>query len=127
MPIDSSDFAASARRLVNSEFEVDYRNTISRAYYATYHLFLESLMHCPSFACNHHQNLIGYMSNQNECKLEPYDKVKLKVLAYKLSQLRAERNEADYDLSSDSIVKKNAELAIETMDSFIEDWNNLKR
>ncbi len=87
-----------------------------------YHLCLESLQHIPKYSNNHHQSLISYMKNKNECKLESYDKQKLKVLAYRLAQQRGERNRADYDAFTDCIKKESAETAIESMNKFIEDW-----
>ncbi|MNG65655.1 hypothetical protein D3C73_197080 [compost metagenome] len=90
-----------------------------------YHEALGNLACIPDFHSNHHANLIGYMSNKSECKGEPYDSKRLKVLAYRLMQQRGERNRADYEITTD-IPKEAALLAIETAKRFINDWDELK-
>lgn len=81
----------------------------------------------PAFSSNHHSNLIGYMSNKVENKLEPYDSVQLKLLGYNLRQQRAARNEADYHLSEVTVSKEMAETALYSSRLFFQKWSELKQ
>ncbi|MGO3570756.1 MAG: hypothetical protein ACTIOQ_23285 [Serratia grimesii] len=126
MSINSIDFLSSAKESVEIEGEANLRNAISRGYYSMYHECLGSLECLPDFHSNHHSNLVGYMSSKSECKNEPYEPNRLKVLAYRLLQQRGERNRADYEITTD-IPKEVGVLAIETAKIFFEDWGVLKK
>lgn len=91
-----------------------------------YHECLANLNCLPDFNNNHHANLIGYMSNKSECKNEPYDLQKLKVLAYRLLQQRGERNRADYEITTD-LPKELGIQTIEAAKRFFDDWGELKK
>jgi len=116
-----------AGSLIELENESGFRGCISRAYYASYHQALESLQSVPAFSSNHHSNLIGYMSNKAENKLEPYDSAQLKVLGYSLRQQREARNEADYHISEVTVSKEMAETALAGSRLFFQKWNDLKK
>lgn len=127
MAIISDDLLGCANSLIEMENESGFRGCISRAYYASYHQALESLQSVPAFSTNHHSNLIGYMSNKAENKLEPYDSAQLKVLGYSLRQQREARNEADYHISEVTVNKEMAETALAGSRLFFQKWNDLKK
>lgn len=127
MAIISDDLLGCADALLQLENETGYRSCTSRAYYASYHHALESLQSVPTFSSNHHSNLIGYMSNKAENKLEPYDPVQLKLLGYNLRQQREARNEADYHISEVTVSKEMAESALSSSKLFFQKWDELKK
>ncbi|ELP0293558.1 hypothetical protein [Klebsiella pasteurii] len=126
MPISSSDFLSSAERCFAEGSEVGYRNTISRAYYALYHEIKENLTCLPAYSRDHHSSLISYLKNKGENKLEPYDPVRLKSMAYKLEQQRLARNEADYDLGSFTIDHALAEQSLLEVKAIFSQWEKMK-
>lgn len=126
MPTNSSEFLSSAERSFGEDSEIGFRNAISRGYYALYHEIKENLTSLPSFSRDHHSNLIQYLKNKSENKLEPYDPMRLKSMAYKLEQQRLARNESDYDLLSCSINKEMAEQSLEEVKSIFEQWQQMK-
>ena len=87
---------------------------------------MTSLTSVPSYSANHHGNLIGYMTTASECKNEPFDKHKLKVMGYNLKQMRDCRNEADYDITEVTVSKEMAEAGLEAADIFFGKWLALK-
>lgn len=127
MPTTSQEFLSSAERCLAEDSEIGYRNAISRAYYAMYHEIKESLTCLPSFQRDHHKNLIGYLRNKAENKLEPYDHDSLKSMAYKLEQQRRSRNEADYDLQNCMIDKAMSEQSLEEAKLIFAKWVTLKQ
>ncbi|EMO5815999.1 HEPN domain-containing protein [Raoultella planticola] len=126
MCVNSIDFVSAARLCLNHGDEVGYRSCISRAYYGMFHEAMTSLTNVPAYSANHHGNLIGYMTTASECKNEPFDKHKLKVMGYNLKQMRDCRNEADYDITEVTVSKEMAEAGIEAADIFFGKWLALK-
>lgn len=126
MTVLSSDFIKSACNCLDQDTEVGYRSCISRAYYGMFHEAMMSLEHVPHFSNNHHGNLIGYMTNPAECKNEPYDARRLKVLGYNLKQMRDARNEADYHISEVTVSKQMAEAGLESANLFLGKWSDLR-
>lgn len=114
MSVASNDFIKVAQACLEQETEAGYRSCISRAYYGMFHEAMASLTCVPNFSSNHHGNLIGYMTNQAECKPEPYDARALKLLGYNLKQLRDARNEADYHITEVTVSKDMAETNLES-------------
>ncbi len=126
MPIVSGDFLVSSKSCIELGSEVDFRNAVSRAYYAMYHEANNSLKSQPNYSGSQHSGLIGYLTNKSQNKLEPYDPYQMKLLGYRLDQQRKARHEADYDLESVEISKLIAEVAIGTAEEFFESWKSLK-
>ncbi|CNI46172.1 HEPN domain-containing protein [Yersinia pekkanenii] len=126
MSINSSDFLYSAVISCDSAEEVDFRNAISRAYYAMYHESLRALTCLPGASRDHHACLIKYMSSSAENKNEPYESSKLKSLSYRLKQQRNLRNQADYKIDDISITQMQAKVTIKATEKFFEDWGTLK-
>lgn len=127
MSINSSDFLESAKRCFALSTEVDFRNSVSRSYYAMYHEARTSLTCLPSYSGSQHSNLIGYLASKAENKLEPYDAYKMKLLGYQLNQQRKARHEADYDLQSIDVTDTIAEVAIKSAEDFLNEWKTLKK
>ncbi|HEE9786250.1 TPA: hypothetical protein R8F93_000242 [Enterobacter soli] len=127
MTVTSNEVLACADSLYGLKSEPGYRSCISRAYYSSYHHALESLHAVPAYSTNHHSNLIGYMSNKAENKLEPYDPAELKLLGYSLKQQRDARNEADYRISEITVSKEMAETALASSKLFFQKWDDLKK
>jgi uncharacterized protein (UPF0332 family) len=126
MSIVSQDFLVSSKSCLDLGSEVDFRNAVSRAYYAMYHEAKGSLTCQPNYSGSQHSNLIGYLKNKSENKLEPYDSYQMKLLGYRLDQQRKARHEADYDLDSVEVNQLIAEVAIGTAEEFFESWSSLK-
>lgn len=126
MSITSRDILSSAKNCFSHGNEADLRNAISRAYYAMYHEARDSLTSPPNYAGSQHSNLIGYLKNKSENKLEPYDSFKLKLLGYQLDQQRRARTDADYEIDSLDINEAIASVAIKTAEDFFDEWVTLK-
>ncbi|HBM3072759.1 TPA: hypothetical protein LVM72_005284 [Klebsiella michiganensis] len=126
MSVNSTNFIETALCCMNSETESGYRSCISRAYYGMFHEAMTSLTCVPAYSMNHHTSLISYMTNASECKLEPYDKHKLKVMGYNLKQMRDARNEADYHISEVTVSREMAEAGLESAGLFFGKWIDLK-
>lgn len=97
-------------------FPAEFRSAISRAYYAAYHVGLEFL------------NKMGFSISKNS---EAHDAVcwhfnnsgdeDLKKIATKIGELRAKRNQADYQLNrTDVESKENAKLYVMSAGRIIE-------
>ncbi len=126
MAVTSSDVLQVAGECLNQKCEGGFRSCISRSYYAMFHHTLSSLQHVPHFSSNHHANLIGYMTNKSENKLEPFDPQKLKVLGYSLRQQRDARNESDYDLTDITVSEDMAKLSFSAAQMYFDKWDELK-
>ncbi|WP_210502200.1 hypothetical protein [Pantoea ananatis] len=126
MAVTSNDVLQVALGCLKQQCEGGYRSCISRSYYAMFHHTLSCLQHVPHFSSNHHANLIGYMTNKAENKLEPFDSQKLKVLGYSLRQQRDARNESDYDLNDVSVSEDMAKLSFSTAQLYFDKWEELK-
>lgn len=126
MAVTSNDVLEVASECLKQQCEGGYRSCISRSYYAMFHHTLSCLQHVPHYSANHHANLIGYMTNKAENKLEPFDYQKLKVLGYSLRQQRDARNESDYDLTDISVSEDMAKLSFSTAQLYFDKWDELK-
>lgn len=106
--MDAADFISLAVRLSGSRREADLRTAVSRAYYGAFHL-----------ACGFVEDCGVRLAARELYKVEAHQKVRFcldasrsddaELVAEKLSSLRQQRNEADYDL--DSLNFKNSSLA----------------
>ena len=126
MAVTSTDLLQVADECLKQHCEGGYRSCVSRSYYAMFHHSLISLQHVPHFVSNHHANLIGYMTNKSESKLEPFDSHRLKVLGYNLRQMRDARNESDYDLSDVTISEDIAKQNYSSAQLYFSKWDELK-
>jgi uncharacterized protein (UPF0332 family) len=93
--MDGSEFLSVVLRLLNSNREADLRSAVSRAYYGVFHIARALVEECgvtlPK-AAQAHDKLQWCLSQSGHP-----DAV---LAAAKLSSLRADRNEADYDIQS---------------------------
>lgn len=126
MAVTSNDVLEVANECLKQHCEGGYRSCISRSYYAMFHHTLDCLEHVPRFSSNHHANLIGYMTNKSENKLEPFDSHKLKILGYSLRQQRDARNESDYDLADITVSENMAKSSLSSAQLYFNEWNDLQ-
>ena len=122
--MEAKDFLEVAKRLLNSEDEADRRTSISRAYYAVFNQVKSFLANAniklPKDAAGHekaHQYLLN--SGIQEAR----------KLADALSNLRNNRNDADYELLSPKFPydKKNCGLACFKAVQFFERFDKINR
>jgi uncharacterized protein (UPF0332 family) len=109
-PLDILDFA---ERCSKNQQEVDYRNAIARAYYASYHRVLAHMKNAPSSkGISAHQSLLDYL-NKDAHELEVSLKsAESKALGYMLLSLKIRRGASDYKLG-DMFTQAQAETAIQ--------------
>ncbi|WP_342609235.1 hypothetical protein [Vibrio tritonius] len=115
MPIAAKDLVEHANLLLsNSSCEVEYRNVVSKSYYAMYHSVLSILNNKPPRYDKQgvHASLISYLQSHDIKSLEQYEPTKLKALSFMLSQYKDKRVAADYCL--DLTVTKDQALEIAT-------------
>lgn len=112
MTINASDILRSSEHCMLLDEEIGYRNAVSRAYYAMFHMAGETLENIPHAERDHHANLIRYMQGKLGTPKEKVSAARLKILAYELRQMRQARNEADYRLN---MSKFNNEVAKESI------------
>lgn len=117
-------FLGFARELATSDAEERRRTSISRAYYAAYHVAIDFVRNCGVVVPKRDVHIklqwclqqIGEGASQKE----------LTKAGSKLGDLRTERNKADYDLDEGSIAKpanvlkavKKAEQVVDTIASY---------
>jgi uncharacterized protein (UPF0332 family) len=119
--IDAVNFFESAKKLCEQNSEVDYRNAISRAYYAAYHaaLALNDLIE------NHggiksgvgvHEQLVTKFTN---CPTSINYCMKIKSIGYLLRDAKNIRRDADYFLAID-FTKEDAKEQLKTVKQILE-------
>jgi uncharacterized protein (UPF0332 family) len=92
--MDGSSFLEVAERLLDGETEADWRSAVSRAYYAAFHVGRQFLMDCGFHIPRNeqaHAALILRLGNSKYPQMIDSGRY--------LSDLRASRNAADYDLN----------------------------
>ncbi|SET27946.1 hypothetical protein [Thorsellia anophelis] len=101
MSIKPSEFLDFAKQCNQTKNEVNFRCSISRAYYSAYHEVLSQLIDPPDLRPSAHDNLIKYLKGKFNDKALPtkYDKVTAGAIANMLAFMRKKRNESDYDLN----------------------------
>lgn len=103
MPSSPSEFLAAADTFVSLGNEASYRAAVSRSYYAVYHHGLQTvsiklpLTNGLVYSCPTHEKLYKKMLDGRTHEW--------RVLAYKVSDFKKERVEADYYLSEDVTVE----------------------
>lgn len=99
------DFLGLAKDLLNSDYESALRTSVSRSYYAIFHhvktIFVSSRIRLKNEAQDH-----GTMAHY----LESSDLPEVRYIGQKLKDLRAERNDADYDLAKTKFNKNTCTL-----------------
>jgi len=107
MSVNAENFLQAAdQNLVNASHEIDYRNSISRAYYATFHALTPLSDHLPA-ATNYksqgsHDKKISKLTR---CSSDHSEAIMLKAVGYEIQKRKAQRVTADYRI--DEAVDKN--------------------
>ena len=110
MSVNAKDFLLAADQfLANSHYEIDYRNCMSRAYYATFHAITPLSDHLPP-AANYqpkgsHDEKISKLTRYSST--HPQAKI-LKAIGYEIQKRKAQRVKADYDIDR-TVAKTDAE------------------
>jgi uncharacterized protein (UPF0332 family) len=121
--MDPTDFISLAVKLSNSRQEAELRTAVSRAYYGALHAARELLEQCgvgfppkELFGADVHRKVRFCLANANDADAA--------LFANKLSDLRSQRNNADYDLKTERFslahaknVSARTQLAIEIVDA----------
>ena len=110
MSVNTKDFLRAAEQLLsNANHEIDYRNAISRAYYATFHAIAPLSAELPA-ALNYrtkgsHDEKISKLTR---CSLNHPEAIRLKAVGIDIQKRKAQRVKADYDIDH-TIAKTDAE------------------
>jgi len=109
--MDPRDFLDIAKKLSQGGTAAEYRTAISRAYYATYHVgadFLKGIGCTISKGPTGHEEVIRNLSHCGDLELAK--------VGSQLTDLRSQRNNADYRLDNTKYDKQRASQAV-TMQS----------
>lgn len=110
MSVNAEDFLLTAEQLLNNgSHEIDYRNSISRAYYATFHALTPLSNHLPRAqsykAKGSHDEKISKLMH---CSLAHPQAKMLRAVGNEIQKRKAQRVKADYDIDR-TIAKTDAE------------------
>lgn len=115
MSVISSDFLYLAKRNLDSlSTEIECRNTVSLAYYASYHAIKP---HLSKNAPNTHSALIDYLCEEDLHKDEDIASSDLRALGLILEGMKKERVYADYFLKK-NIRSRDARKSVVSAESF---------
>lgn len=127
MSVCAEDFLIAAEELLkNGSCEIDYRNSISRAYYAAFHL-LKTITDTSSNSSASNQ---GYNSHNDTIdKLSDFpksieQKVIVKAIRNNILKRKRMRKDADYELSL-NLDEKDAEAHLNNVQLLFDDINRL--
>ena len=109
------------------ETEIDYRNIISRGYYAMYHSVLDMLTQSPIMLADGgvHESLKEYLGSHHAKNYEPYERREMLRLKTLLEIYKTKRQTADYQLGQ-NISNKEAEAAINAADKLVTKCKEMK-
>lgn len=93
MSVDFNDILQSAEVLALGESEIDWRNSVSRAYYAAYHRARDSQHLCPD---NSYLRIGSHEALSHRYEL--HGKHGAKAISLVLQAMKRNRHLADYDL-----------------------------
>ena len=121
--MNPTDFISLALKLANSRQEAELRTAVSRAYYGAFHAARELLEQC-GVGFPPKELLGADVHTKVRFCLANADDTETALIANKLSDLRSQRNGADYDLKTERFLLSNAknvaastQLAIEIADA----------
>lgn len=99
MTVLFEDFLISAEKLLknNESKEIDFRNLISRSYYALFHLSKEIAKPLPQVQDKNKKPLGSH--EKIFIKFEKHTDGNLRQLGYKMTQLKKNRCKADYEIN----------------------------
>jgi uncharacterized protein (UPF0332 family) len=96
MSVAVADILASAEVLALGNSEIDWRNSVSRSYYAAFHRARDSAHHCPD---NSHLRMPSHEALSNRYEL--HNKEGAKSIAIVLQLMKRARHLADYDIDQE--------------------------
>jgi uncharacterized protein (UPF0332 family) len=105
--MNGHEFLASAKRLSESPHAADLRSSVSRAYYAAYHVAHDFLVGC---GIRFSSNTTEAHTKMPQC-LENSNVADAVLVGRKLRSLRDDRNTADYELD-DPVLEDSLNVAI---------------
>lgn len=102
MSVSFKDFYASAEALLNNpdSMEIDFRNLISRSYYAVFHLSSEIAVHFPVPINGTDYRKLG-SHEQVIIKFEKHTDKRFRTIGLLIRQRKYKRANADYDIHLD--------------------------
>lgn len=123
MPVSPSDFLTLAKELSEGESETEWRSSVSRAYYASYHQLLDfpeefDMLSEPGLG-SHDQLFKTLRAAKCRGGKSNTIKGKLIVLGNEMLQFKQQRTLADYRLN-DTITQSDAQVAVATAESVAE-------
>ena len=128
MSVCAEDFLSTAKDLLNNgNCEIDYRNSMSRAYYAAFHLLKTITDTLPS-STNSNPAYDSHNDTIDKLLLFPKDveqRVIAKAIRNDIIKRKAQRKSADYKLNQ-SINEKDAEAQLESVSLLFDEINRLK-
>jgi len=116
MAVKSPEFMASAKLMLSSSSEIDFRNAVSRAYYSVYHSALQNSIRIglPQYATGStHERLVESFKNNGH-----------KPIAYRVADHHRKRCIADYKTEVD-LSHAQAHSQILSMEQLISDLDAL--
>ncbi len=127
MSVNAENFLQVAEHsLIHANHEMDYRNSISRAYYATFHAVTPISLKLPPVANgnsnNSHELIISTLTN---CRPSHTRALELKSIGYQIQRLKAQRVKADYRID-EAISKDDAEEQLRKAKLLLEKIAELK-
>ena len=127
MSVNAEDFLRAADQLLsNANHEIDYRNAISRAYYATFHAIAPLSDQLPA-ALNYrtkgsHDEKISKLTR---CSTNHPEAIRLKAVGIDVQKCKAQRVTADYYID-DPITQSDAEEQFRKAEYLLEQIAELK-
>jgi len=118
MTVTAEKFLESAKSCAQSSFEIDARNSISRAYYSVFH---ESLNLANELFPDPNAHLgMGEHVRLKERYMGWVNFPKHKSVGYILQTMKLERHRADYCISNLTITQKMAVTQVETAERLVQ-------
>jgi uncharacterized protein (UPF0332 family) len=132
MSIQYGDFMLSAESMHQAaSAEIDFRNSVSRAYYAAFHSCLPIGDKLPGFADEiggEHARLISKLEGKAVCAKTRNQDMSIRSVGYLLRQVRQLRVEADYKLDAhvdsrlSATAVQQAKQIVEKSESILAKW-----
>ena len=101
MSVQPSDFLDAAKRILENDIEICFRNSASRAYYAAFHTCKTAAPETPFGGHTHEKVIEDLLLGDPKCK----------AVGYMLRQCKVIRTRADYKLE-DNFLKSDADQCI---------------
>lgn len=119
MPVTNDDFIESARKMFHGGREIDFRNAVSRAYYAAYHeakkIADQHANGVPHSKAGVHEKIIQKLKNHAGGNNEPI----IRQIGDMLKHCKSQRIKADYKLST-NVNQTNSSICIQYCKNLID-------